>query len=85
MVSASSKRLTRRSKGRPNIEKSRSFQPVPSPSTKRPPLISSIASACLAVTPGLRKSEQLTKAPSVTRLVTAASAVIMLHISHQAL
>ena len=52
IANASSNRETRRSYGIPNAANSSSFQPAPSPSTKRPPLTSSIVAAILAISPG---------------------------------
>ena len=53
IVNASSKRLTRRSNGKPNARYSVSFQPAPNPRVRRPPLISSIVAAFLASMAGL--------------------------------
>ena len=52
IAKASSKRETRLSYGMPNASNSRRFQPDPIPSTKRPPLTSSIVDAILASTAG---------------------------------
>ena len=52
IVNASSNRATRWSYGIPNAANSGSFQPQPSPSTNRPPLISSIAAVMRAIRPG---------------------------------
>ena len=82
IVNASSKRLTRLSYGMPKASNSRRFQPEPSPSTKRPPLTSSIVAAIFASTPGGWKPAQATSGPSLTRSVTAASALSSVNASH---
>ena len=68
----------------PNASNSRRFQPDPSPSTKRPPLISSIVDAILASTAGGWKPAHATSGPSRTVLVAAASALSSVHASHGA-
>ena len=82
IVNDSSNRSMRWSNGKPNARNSVSFQPAPSPSTKRPPLISSIVAACLASSAGLWKLVQATSGPNSTREVTAAMAPISVHASH---
>src|SRR6478736_6072417 len=69
IVKASSKRATRWSYGKPYARYSVSFQPAPSPSTRRPPLISSTVAAFLAIIAGLWKLVEATSGPIVTRLV----------------
>ena len=78
----SSKRETRWSYGIPNARYSCSFQPAPRPSTKRPPLTSSIVAAIFAIRPGGWKLAQATSGPSRTRSVAAASAASSVHASH---
>ncbi len=82
IVKASAKRLIRRSKGKPKAENSVSFQPAPSPRTRRPPLISSTVPAILASIAGAWKAVAATSGPRVIRLVTAASPASVVHTSH---
>ncbi len=77
---ASSKRLARWSKGNPKRSYSGRCHPAPRPSRKRPPLISSMDSAILAMMPGVRNPTQATSAPIWMRLVAAAMpAIIVQH------
>ena len=84
IVNASSKRLTRLSYGMPNASNSRRFQPEPSPSTKRPPLTSSIVAAIFASTPGGWKPGAGHERPEPHPLVTAANALSSVNASHGA-
>ncbi len=84
IANASSNRLTRLSNGMPNASNSRRFQPDPSPSTKRPWLISSIVEAIFASTAGGWNPAQATNGPIRTRSVAAATALISVHTSHGA-
>ena len=68
IANASAKRATRWSYGRPKASNSRRFQPAPRPSTKRPPLTSSIVAAILASSPGGWKPAHATSGPSVDAL-----------------
>ena len=63
-------RLARWSNGSPKARNSGSFQPEPTPSTKRPPLISSIAAAMRATRPGGWNARHATSGPSATRSVS---------------
>ena len=53
-------------------------QPAPTPSTNRPPLISSRFSAILATIPGLRHPRHVTNTPSVILDVAAAIVIAYL-------
>ena len=77
----SRKRDARWSNGSPNARYSGSFQPEPTPSTKRPPLTSSIAAAMRAIRPGGWNARHATSGPSTTRSVTAASAASIVQAS----
>jgi hypothetical protein len=79
--SASSKRSTRRSFGKPNVSYSASCHPAPRPRISRPPLTSSAVAAILATIAGLRKLEQSTSVPISTRSVAAATALTTVHAS----
>ncbi len=68
----------------PKASNSRRFQPEPSPSTNRPPLISSIVDAIFASTAGGWKPAQATSGPIRTRSVAAAIALISVQTSHGA-
>ena len=57
----------------PNASCSRSYQPVPRPSSTRPPLISSTLATIVASRPGRRKVAAVTSEPSRIRLVSRAS------------
>ena len=61
---------------------SRSFQPAPRPSTKRPPLISAMVAAIFAISAGGWKAAQATSGPRRTRSVAAAMAASVVHASH---
>ena len=67
----STEREARWSKGRPKARNSVSFQPAPSPSTNRPPLISWTAAALHASRPGAANAVHATSGPSRTRSVVA--------------
>ena len=78
----SRKRDARWSNGSPKARNSGSFQPEPTPSTKRPPLTSSIAAAMRAISPGGWNARQATSGPISTRSVSAAIAASSVQASH---
>ena len=88
MISACSASIARRSpnggNGRPNFRCSVSCQPVPSPSSTRPPDRPSATSASFASTTGGRNVTGETMVPSWIRFVTAASAHSTPHTSSEA-
>src|SRR5260221_10979514 len=57
ICSASSNRATRWSAGKPNARYSGSYQPVPRPKTRRPPLTPSAVTAIFASSAGLRAAD----------------------------
>ena len=52
---------------------SRSYQPVPRPSSTRPPLIASTCATAIASSPGSRNVAAVTSVPSRSRVVSRAS------------
>jgi hypothetical protein len=67
--------------GMPNASCSRSYHPVPMPSSTRPPLISSIWVTATASAPGRRNVDALTIDPSRIRSVSRASPANSVHTS----
>ena len=67
------KPLARGGKGMPYAVYSCSYQPVPRPSSTRPPLIWSTWATVMARTPGSRKVPAVTSVPRRIRLVSRAS------------
>lgn len=81
-VNDSSKREIRWSNGAPSARNSVSFQPAPSPSTSRPPEISSTVAACFASMNGAWNAVAATSGPRATRSVASARAASVVHASH---
>jgi hypothetical protein len=60
---------------------SASYQPVPRPSSTRPPLIASTVATVIASGPGSRKVAEETMVPSRIRVVSRASPASTVHAS----